>query len=122
MSENTTAGDLSGMHKLLLDRSSLMSKLQALDAAIFAQLQTTANSTYQPLTQETVSRMINQNIGQLKVAELCAIADLAPATYYNVLSKVGSIKTATLQRVLNAVGLDLFVGKRLQVSPTEESE
>lgn len=65
-------------------------------------------------------------MGQLKVKELTLFADIAPATYYKIMSKLESVKIGTLKTLLNTIGLDLFIGKKapdvsVQISASNEA-
>ncbi|MDP4535134.1 hypothetical protein Q3O60_02900 [Alkalimonas collagenimarina] len=98
---------------MLMQRDQMMAQLRQIDEQITEQLTKGANNSYQPLSQTSIKQMMEQNIGSLKVAELCMVSELAPATYYNALSKLDTVKVGSIQRLLNAVGLDLFIGKKI---------
>ena len=112
MSESNKPVGAGNVHKLLSQRVALMDQLRKLDSDIVMQLKEGADHAYQPLNQESICRLIENSRGALKVNELCAISGVVPATYYNIMTKVDSVKISTVQSVLNAIGLDLFVGKR----------
>ncbi|MCC5827277.1 hypothetical protein [Alkalimonas sp.] len=107
--KNTGNMDVS---KLLSERQQAMAQLQQLDVQIVTMLAAEASNSFQPLAQNTVKEAIEKNLGTMKVTELCMIADVAPGTYYNALTKLGTVKVQSLQRLLNTIGLELFIGQR----------
>ncbi|AAN53149.1 hypothetical protein HRJ35_02915 [Shewanella oneidensis MR-1] len=114
------------INQMLNMRNQLAGQMAALDRELQILLLKQKRDGFQPLTQQTVQEMVAEHMGQLKVKELTLFADIAPATYYKIMSKLESVKIGTLKTLLNTIGLDLFIGKKapdvsVQISASNEA-
>lgn len=100
------------INQMLNMRNQLAVQMAALDRELQILLLKQKRDGFQPLTQQTVQEMVAEHMGQLKVKELTLFANIAPATYYKIMSKLESVKIGTLKTLLNTIGLDLFIGKK----------
>lgn len=100
------------INQMLNMRNQLAVQMAALDRELQILLLKQKRDGFQPLTQQSVQDMVAEHMGQLKVKELTLFADIAPATYYKIMSKLESVKIGTLKALLNTIGLDLFIGKK----------
>ncbi|MBS0044053.1 hypothetical protein KFE26_17360 [Shewanella sp. M16] len=115
------------INQMLNMRNQLAVQMAALDRELQILLLKQKRDGFQPLTQQTVQEMVAEHMGQLKVKELTLFADIAPATYYKIMSKLESVKIGTLKTLLNTIGLDLFIGKKapdvsVQISSSNEAK
>lgn len=115
------------INQMLNMRNQLAVQMAALDSELQRLLLKQKRDGFQPLTQQTVQEMVAEHMGQLKVKELTLFADIAPATYYKIMSKLESVKIGTLKTLLNTIGLDLFIGKKapdvsVQISSSNEAK
>ncbi|MBP6517811.1 MULTISPECIES: hypothetical protein [unclassified Shewanella] len=115
------------INHMLNMRNQLAVQMAALDRELQILLLKQKRDGFQPLTQQTVQEMVAEHMGQLKVKELTLFADIAPATYYKIMSKLESVKIGTLKTLLNTIGLDLFIGKKapdvsVQISSSNEAK
>lgn len=107
------AAKKSNVGNLLNERRLLLEKLAQLDSAVQQRLEQSAIGQYQPLTSANLSTVMAENVGTLKVRELLLLAGISATAYYNAMSKVDSVQVGTLKALLDAVGLELFIGKKL---------
>lgn len=115
------------INQMLNMRNQLAVQMAALDSELQRLLLKQKRDGFQPLTQQTLQDMMAEHMGQLKVKELTLFADIAPATYYKIMSKLESVKVGSLKALLNTIGLDLFIGKKasdvsVQISASNESK
>lgn len=115
------------INQMLNMRNQLAVQMAALDSELQRLLLKQKRDGFQPLTQQTLQDMVAEHMGQLKVKELTLFADIAPATYYKIMSKLESVKVGSLKALLNTIGLDLFIGKKasdvsVQISVSNESK
>lgn len=115
------------INQMLNMRNQLAVQMAALDSELQRLLLKQKRDGFQPLTQQTLQDMVAEHMGQLKVKELTLFADIAPATYYKIMSKLESVKVGSLKALLNTIGLDLFIGKKasdvgVQISASNESK
>ena len=112
MSDIKNVGSDTQINQMLNMRNQLAVQMAALDSELQILLLKQKRDGFQPLTQQTLRDMVAEHMGQLKVKELTLFADIAPATYYKIMSKLESVKIVTLKALLNTIGLDLFIGKK----------
>lgn len=112
MSEMKNVESDTQINQMINMRNQLAVQMAALDRELQILLLKQKRDGFQPLTQQTVQEMVVEHMGQLKVKELTLFADIAPATYYKIMSKFESVKVDSLKALLNTIGLDLFIGKK----------
>lgn len=115
------------INQMLNMRNQLAVQMAALDSELQRLLLKQKRDGFQPLTQQTLQDMVAEHMGPLKVKELTLFADIAPATYYKIMSKLESVKVGSLKALLNTIGLDLFIWKKasdvsVQISASNESK
>ena len=97
---------------LIEERQQMSQRLKAIDDQLLNQIRESAKLVNVPVTNATVARLIEQYSAGMSVTDICLIANLSPTTYYNILSKLDTVKIKTLQTVLNTIGLELYVGEK----------
>lgn len=97
---------------LLAERLEMSQRLKAIDDQLLSQIREGAKSVNIPVSQAAVTKLIGQYAGDMSVKDICLIANLSPTTYYNMMSKLDTVKIRTLQSVLNTIGLELYVGEK----------
>lgn len=112
MDSNAISSQKSTLRELAAKRARLVNELSTLDELMQEAISHAAQRFYQPLTDSTLSDVIDANLGSLQVSELTAICGISPGTYYNIRSKPDTVSLGKLSALLGAIGLQLYVGKR----------
>lgn len=98
--------------ELVEKRNKLQEELMHLDADIQTRLQKTAVEGYHPLNSDAVGKSLDEHRGDLSISDLVAFAGVSLQTYYNAMQRVDVVSVGKLNKLLGAVGLQLFIGKR----------
>jgi hypothetical protein len=98
--------------ELVQERNKLQEDLMHLDADIQARLQKSVAEGYRPLHSDALGKSIDEHRGNLSISDLVAFAGVSLQTYYNAIQRVDVVSVGKLNKLLGAVGLQLFIGKR----------
>jgi len=100
------------LYELVEVRKRLQEELMQVDADILASLKKPAAEYFRPVTSDIVSASIDENRGSLSISELVDAAGVSLQTYYNAKERVDIVSVGKLKRLLQAIGLQLYIGKR----------
>jgi hypothetical protein len=112
MDNKSTLSQESTLRELAAKRARLVNELSTLDVLMQEAISHAAQRSYQPLSANTLSDVIDANLGTLQVSELTAICGISPGTYYNIRTKPDTVSVGKLSSLLGAIGLQLYIGKR----------
>ncbi|MBY0420590.1 MAG: hypothetical protein K2W88_21265 [Pararheinheimera sp.] len=112
MDSNSISSQESTLRELAAKRARLVNELSTLDVLMQEAISQAAQRSYQPLSENTLSDVIDANLGTLQVSELTAICGISPGTYYNIRTKPDTVSVGKLSALLKAIGLQLYVGKQ----------
>lgn len=112
MSEITQESTGTSLPELIQERAKLLALMTQLDDQIQYKIQQALSSGYQPLSVDSIGRIIESKMGELTISELVDFAGVSTQTYYNVRDRLEVVSVGKLNSLLGAIGLQLFVGKR----------
>lgn len=100
------------LSQLLAQQQQLSAQLAALNQQIAHAAVSVNMTSVQPLDQESLNRLLDQQVQQMPVSELWLFAGIAPSTYYRLRNELHSSRLGTVQAVLDALGYQLYVGAK----------
>ncbi len=112
MSKPTQENISTPLPELIQERARLVELMTQLDEQIQNKIQQALSAGYQPLTADSIGRIIESKMGELTISELVDFAGVSTQTYYNIRDRLEVVSVGKLNALLGAIGLQLFVGKR----------